>query len=219
MTLRQFSPPDVAALSLEVAPAFIDEATYLRDYDERLTEWVEGSVIEMAAMTDQHNAMIRFLSALLEAYLTQTGEGRVFQDTFTMRFSTPNGKLRRRHPDVMVVCSPNLGRIQATYVDGAADLVIEIVSEDSVDRDRGEKFVEYEAAGVREYWIVDPLRQEVLFYRRGDDALFHLWSAPTGTPYTSAVLPRLTVAPDLLYRQPAPSVWDVVALVTAMLNL
>jgi len=41
-------------------------------------------------------------------------------------------------------------------VNGPADLIVEVVSDDSVSRDRSDKFYEYQAAGVREYWIIDP---------------------------------------------------------------
>ncbi|MEJ7756097.1 MAG: Uma2 family endonuclease [Nocardioidaceae bacterium] len=54
---------------------------------------------------------------------------------------------------------------QKTYLDGAADLAIEIISPESIGRDRGEKFVEYEAAGIREYWLIDPERRQAEFYR------------------------------------------------------
>jgi len=43
--------------------------------------------------------------------------------------------------------------LKHTYPDGPADLAIEIVSEESRLRDRGEKFAEYEVGGVKEYWI------------------------------------------------------------------
>ncbi len=39
---------------------------------------------------------------------------------------------------------------------GMADLVIEVVSDDSVARDRADKFYEYQTAGIQEYWIIDP---------------------------------------------------------------
>ena len=48
-----------------------------------------------------------------------------------------------------------LGQWQEKYFDGAPDLIIEVISDDSVGRDRAEKFEEYEEAGVREYWIID----------------------------------------------------------------
>ena len=53
-----------------------------------------------------------------------------------------------------------------TFLDGPADLVIEVISDDSVTRDRVEKFDEYLEAGVREYWVIDPRpgQQRALFY-------------------------------------------------------
>jgi Uma2 family endonuclease len=50
------------------------------------------------------------------------------------------------------------------YLDGLADLVIEIISPESTSRDRGEKFYEYEMVGVRGYWLVDPQRELAEFY-------------------------------------------------------
>lgn len=46
--------------------------------------------------------------------------------------------------------------MKETYLDGPADLVVGIVSPDSVGRDRGEKFYEYAQGGVPEYWLIDP---------------------------------------------------------------
>ena len=43
-------------------------------------------------------------------------------------------------------------------MNGAADICIEVISPESVIRDRGEKFEEYERGGVGEYWIFDYLR-------------------------------------------------------------
>jgi Uma2 family endonuclease len=45
------------------------------------------------------------------------------------------------------------------YVDGPADLVIEVVSPESRVRDRREKFREYQVAGVAEYWLIDPMQK------------------------------------------------------------
>ncbi len=53
---------------------------------------------------------------------------------------------------------------EPTYLDGPADLAIEIVSEESLLRDRGEKFAEYEIGGVKEYWIIDPELKRADFF-------------------------------------------------------
>ncbi|HIE30079.1 TPA: Uma2 family endonuclease [Candidatus Poribacteria bacterium] len=62
-----------------------------------------------------------------------------------------------------------------TYLDGPGDLVIEIISKESIDRARGRKFVEYEAGGVQEYWLIDPLRSQAEFYRLGSDNHYHVF--------------------------------------------
>ena len=54
--------------------------------------------------------------------------------------------------------------MQATYLDGPADVVVEIISPESRLRDRGEKFAEYEMGGVREYWLIDSERHEADWY-------------------------------------------------------
>jgi Uma2 family endonuclease len=50
------------------------------------------------------------------------------------------------------------------FIDGPPDLCVEVISKSSRKRDRGRKFVLYAECGVKEYWIVDPLRNTVEFY-------------------------------------------------------
>lgn len=55
----------------------------------------------------------------------------------------------------LFISSENLHRLTEERAEGAADLVIEVVSQDSVRRDHQQKFAEYQSSGVREYWLVD----------------------------------------------------------------
>ena len=68
----------------------------------------------------------------------------------------------------------NLRRLHDKYLEGPADLVVEIISPGSERTDRVHKFREYEKGGVREYWLIHPAKRNVEFYRRGRDGLFHL---------------------------------------------
>lgn len=52
----------------------------------------------------------------------------------------------------------------------APDLVVEVLSRTTVGRDKGIKFEDYAAHGVREYWIIDPVRQSLEQYKL-DEAL------------------------------------------------
>jgi Uma2 family endonuclease len=100
-------------------------------------------------------------------------------------------------------------------VDGPADLVIEIMSPEGEERDRATKFVEYEAAGVPEYWLIDLLRHEAYFNVLGEDGRYHLrLPAPDGT-YVSPVLEGFRLRPDWLWREPLPSPEDALAELSA----
>jgi Uma2 family endonuclease len=61
-----------------------------------------------------------------------------------------------------------VANVKPKHLEGPPDLAIEVVSPESVARDRQQKFAEYQAAGVREYWIVDPMAQTIeLFALQG----------------------------------------------------
>jgi len=74
-------------------------------------------------------------------------------DDLLMRL--PEAPRRGRVPDLLFVTSAHVGRQHPTYLDGPRDLAVKIISPDSVGRDRGEKVVEYEQAGIPEYWLAD----------------------------------------------------------------
>lgn len=80
-----------------------------------------------------------------------------------VRGTLPNGVGSRsagRSPDLPLVRRGNLGRLRDADLDGPADLGVEIISPESRVRDRGEQFDEYDAVGVKEYWLIDPLRRK-----------------------------------------------------------
>jgi Uma2 family endonuclease len=66
-------------------------------------------------------------------------------------------------PDVVIVCDRD--KVIERCIYGAPDFVIEVISRSSARRDAVIKLNKYMAAGVREYWIIDPDRQKVLVYR------------------------------------------------------
>ena len=73
-------------------------------------------------------------------------------------------------PDILVLC--DLQKIQNGICVGAPDMTIEIISSTSRNHDMVLKLNKYKAAGVREYWIVDPENKKVLVYLFGDKNLF-----------------------------------------------
>ncbi len=107
-----------------------------------------GKVISVVTNNTRHNAILGLLHHLFGLYMSFKGLGRVLLAGVPMKIAD---KKPAREPDLLIVLNENRHRINENYLDGPADAVIEIVSADSPNQDRGEKFVECESAGVPEY--------------------------------------------------------------------
>ena len=73
-------------------------------------------------------------------------------------------------PDIMILC--DLSKLQHNGIKGAPDVVFEILSPSTAQRDLADKLYLYERAWVEEYVIVDPYNMIVTAYRRGENELF-----------------------------------------------
>ncbi len=127
---------------------------FLAAFDENVqAEWVDGEVIIFMPPTTLHQRVVFFLARLLSLYTDLFRTGEVFTSPIQMR-ALPNGNARE--PDIAYVANEHRDRITRQRLAGPADLVVEVVSDESVGRDRTDKFFEYQDIGVREYWIIDP---------------------------------------------------------------
>jgi Uma2 family endonuclease len=169
-------------------------------------EWVDGEVIAMPPVSLEHSSLNVFLLKIVDEYVAVKRLGKVQAEPFQMK-TGPN--LPGRAPDILFVAKRNVRRLKKTYLSGPADLVIEIISPGTEATDRGEKFYEYEAGGVREYWLVDPIRKRAEFYRRDRAGLFRLVEVGSDGVYQSQVIRGLWIKVDWLWRNPLPTVTEV----------
>lgn len=174
--------------------------------EDTLAEWVNGEVIMLSPASEPHQNLGGFLAALLRHFAEARQAGRVLSPPFQMKTGSD---LPGREPDIMFIASERLGRLKNTYLDGPADLVVEIISPDSRARDRGEKFYEYEQGGVREYWLLDPLRKQAEFYCLGEDGIYHLIPVGQDGTFRSAVLEGLWLKVEWLWQDPLPPLMTV----------
>jgi Uma2 family endonuclease len=170
-------------------------------------EWEDGEVIFLSPASYRTSKIVGFLATLLiGSFLEERDMGEVLTAPFSMWL--PVSK-RVREPDILVVLKENLDRIKKNFLDGPADLVIEIVSEDSVLRDRGTKFAEYELDGVKEYWLIDPDRERADFFVLGEGGRFERKLPDRRGFYHSAVLKGFRLNVNWLWQSPLPKVSEV----------
>ena len=165
-------------------------------------EWVEGEVIVMAPSNIDHADLNGWLYMLLREYVDRKDLGRVIFDVFT-KLTIPRRQLRV--PDVLFVAKDRLDVIKATRIEGAPDLVIEIVSPDSQSRDWREKHADYQSAGVREYWIIDPISRTIEASAISSDGRYKRIEEIDGK-IASAVVEGWFLRPEWLWQQPRPLV-------------
>jgi Uma2 family endonuclease len=171
-------------------------------------EWVDGEIIEMPPSNTDDLDTSMFLSTFLLLYVQRRGLGRIFHSGALVRLAQkPSG----REPDLVFVKREHVERIKPMFVDGPADLVVEIVSPDSVTRDYRDKLAEYEAAGIPEYWIVDPRRKEARFYQLGEDGAYRLVPVDADGIYTSKVVTGFKLRVAWLWQRPFPTIDEALA--------
>ena len=121
-------------------------------------ELIEGAPVMMAPPKRIHQEISREIVRQISNYLLGK-RCRVYPAPFAVRLFEQDGDRPEAvdtvvEPDITVVCDPE--KLDEIGCRGAPDLVIEILSPSTMRHDRNTKFMLYQKAGVREYWIVDP---------------------------------------------------------------
>lgn len=188
------------------------------DSEYRFAEWVHGKVEFLHVLIDpiteeaylstttRHAAICAFLNAILFIWIDNFALGMLYAESVNMK--TGPG-LPGREPDITFVATENLIRVKEKNIEGPADVVVEIVSADSITRDKVTKLREYEQGGVKEYWIIDPLIWEAYFYRLNSEGRFERIIPEDGI-YRSAILSGFSLNIDCLWQDNLPSIRDVV---------
>jgi Uma2 family endonuclease len=196
--------PELRAQLLEVllaappaAPVKISYEEFLDRADEdALAEWVNGEVIMTSPASKKHQNVADFLTSVLRPYVEQREAGVVLSTPFQVKLE------QGREPDLIFVAQAHLDRLLENRVEGAPDLVVEIVSPESVGRDRGEKFNEYERGGVPEYWLIDPQVRWAAIYNRDAGGRYQLSFTGTDGVFRSQVIAGFWLRAEWLWRPP-----------------
>ena len=173
-----------------MAPATSTKLTY-EDYlllpeDGRRHEIIDGEHYVTPAPLFRHQQIALSLAYAFRTHLAPSRAGVVIVAPFDVVLSESDVV----QPDVMFVRTERRHIIRPKNIDGAPDLVIEILSESSRQRDLTIKRKLYESAGVAEYWLVDPDDERVTIYRREAGTFL---PRDAGDVITTPLLPGFTL--------------------------
>ena len=129
--------------------------------DDQRYELIDGKFYVMEAPTVEHQLLAGSVHAQFLAFI-RSKKGKCIPIVSPVDVKLDEDNKTMVEPDVVVVCDRD--KITKRLVLGGPDFVMEVVSETSTRRDYVIKASKYEAAGVREYWIVDPLNKRVITY-------------------------------------------------------
>ena len=178
--------------------------------ETRIMEWANGEAILHMSASTLHQIIVAFLTKLLGYYLDSADVGTLYVAPLEVKFGEDSSA---REPDIFIVANDNLGTFENARFVGAPDIAIEIISRSSITIDRVDKFIEYRAAGVREYWLIDPRpnHHSAEFYTLTDDGAYEQVE-PTGDGvFYSTVLPDFWLDINWLWQDELPNTLNVAA--------
>lgn len=129
--------------------------------DGERAELIDGKIYYMAPPNTKHQMLVSDLHYQIKDYIRRNhGECEVIPAPFAVFLNEDDTNYVE--PDISVICDKN--KITDKGCNGAPDWVIEIVSPGGGSMDYFTKLFKYQTAGVREYWIADPVKQRVTVY-------------------------------------------------------
>jgi Uma2 family endonuclease len=170
-----------------------EEYLSLTDHTTRLVEFTDGFLELLPMPTDYHQAIVQLLLYAFDAFLKPRG-GKVRIAPLRLRIC--KGKFRE--PDLLLLLSASDRRRQNRFWTGA-DLVVEVVSPDKPERDLVSKRQDYAAAGVAEYWIVNPSNDTILVLVLNKKRYRRLGSFARGTVARSSLLQGFEMGVDQVF--------------------
>lgn len=129
--------------------------------DGQRAELIDGQIYYMAPPSRRHQKISMELSATIRDYIrSHNGSCEVYSAPFAVFLSEDDRNYVE--PDISVICDPE--KLTDRGCTGAPDWIIEIVSPSSRRMDYFVKLFKYRSSGVREYWIVDPDKKQIIAY-------------------------------------------------------
>jgi Uma2 family endonuclease len=134
------------------------------DDDGQFYELIDGVVIMSPSPTPEHQQAMMEIARQLANHCATSKVGRVFPEQDVHLGKSTSGDDIVYRPELVFIRTDRLGEMRKKIV-GAPDVVVEVISRGSRRLDTETKFRDYERFGVLEYWLIDPQRDSMMFYR------------------------------------------------------
>lgn len=178
----------------------VTEEEYLELCDEDLkAELIRGVLVVSTPASVRHEQLQGWLQAILRAYVEAHDLGVVLGSRTPMRLGEEYFE-----PDLVFVARPHLEKLGPVFLEGPADVAVEITSPDSRALDRVVKRRAYEQHGVREYWLIDPERESAEFYVLTAKGRYRRASVGKSGVYRSQGIPGFRLRVEWLWQDPLP---------------
>jgi Uma2 family endonuclease len=163
--------------------------------DDKRYEVIDGRLYVSPPPVLAHQRASGRLYGYLWEYLHRRGLGELFSAPVGVVLDDENGL----QPDLVYVSRERAGILSERGIEGAPDLVVEILSPSTRGRDRGIKMRRYAAAGVAHYWIVDPRTRTLEAYQLTEQGYELAGSYGPGTIFRPSLFPGLEIPIDDLW--------------------
>ena len=129
--------------------------------DGERAELIDGKIYNMAPPKRIHQKLVSELTQFIGSYIkSQNGSCEIYPAPFAVFLN--NDDKTYVEPDISVICDKD--KLNDYGCNGAPDWIIEIISPSTEQMDYGIKLFKYRSAKVREYWVINPLKQNGMVY-------------------------------------------------------
>ncbi len=157
--------PDFPAAVEELQKRLEQEKAKRQEYyalihEDVKAEFINGEIVYQSPVKRKHWKVSIRLSSLLHSFVEKNDLGEVGVEKVMISLTRNDYE-----PDIVFFLKEKAGQFEPDQMHfPPPDFVVEILFNSTEDRDRGVKFEDYAAHGIREYWIIDPEEHSVEQY-------------------------------------------------------
>jgi len=168
---------------------------YLKTSDDKRYELLDGELIILPAPSIAHQHVAVKLATRLDTFVEDKNLGVVYSAPTDVVLSETHVV----QPDLMFISSERAGIVTSANIQGAPDLIVEIRSDSTAERDETRKRQLYAEYGVREYWLVDPETRTITVLLLGADGYAERATYTEGQTLTSSTLEGFSANLDEIF--------------------